>query len=65
MHTATTPGAIRADVAYTLQELERRLGLGAWAMRQARRHGLKVRRVGRRGFVLGRDAIEYLERAAT
>jgi hypothetical protein len=33
-------------------------------MRQARRQGLGVRRIGRRGYILGRDAMEFVERAA-
>lgn len=53
-------GHIVADALYTLAEIESRLGLGVAAMRQARRKGLVVRRIGKRGFVLGRDLIEYV-----
>lgn len=62
---ATPAGAITGDSLYTLAELKLRLGLGVHAMRTARRHGLRVRRIGRRGYVLGRDLIEYVEKAAS
>ena len=65
MTTATRePGEISADRLYTLQEIENRLGLGRAAMRTARRQGLRVRRIGRRGYVLGRDMIDYVDRVA-
>ena len=56
-------GVIQADCVYTLDEIRRRLRLGNWALRQAQRNGLPVRRVGRRGFVLGRDLIQYIASA--
>jgi hypothetical protein len=55
------PGEILAGAAYTLPELRRRLGLGKAALRQARRSGLKIRRVGIRSFVLGSDVLEWLQ----
>jgi len=54
-------GEIRGDSVYTLDEIKKRLGLGIAAMRSARRQGLRVRRVGRRAFVLGRDVVAFLE----
>ncbi len=54
-------GQIMADSLYTLDELKSRLGLGSHAMRTARRSGLRVRYVGRRAFVLGRDVLEFVE----
>ena len=54
-------GEICGNSAYTLDEIKKRLGLGVAAMRTARRRGLKVRRIGRRAFVLGRDILAYLE----
>lgn len=53
-------GVIRPDELYTLPEIVRRTGLGTWALRQARRNGLKVKYSGGRGFVLGRDLIEHI-----
>lgn len=57
-------GEISADSLYTLDELNDRLGLGKKALRTARREGLTVKRIGRRGYVLGRDVIDWFERAA-
>jgi hypothetical protein len=37
------------------------LGLGPTALRTARRQGLKVRKIGRMKFVLGRDLAAFLE----
>lgn len=63
MAAATTSvGEIKADAMYTLEELRSRTGLGLAALRTARRSGLKVRRVGRRGYVLGKDLMAYVER---
>jgi hypothetical protein len=50
---------VRADEIYPLPEFRRRLGLGAAAMRTARRQGLRVRQLGRTRYVLGRDALEF------
>ena len=60
------PGVISANEIYTLDEFERRSGLGKAATREARRSGLKVRRIeltrplGLRSYVLGSDWIEYV-----
>jgi len=55
------PGFVWADGVYTLVEIQTRLRLGQHAMRQARRAGLRVRRIGRRAYVLGRDLMAFLE----
>jgi hypothetical protein len=55
------PGQISADSLYTLAEVKQRLKLGNYALRQARRAGLQVRRIGRRAYVLGRDLIQFVE----
>jgi hypothetical protein len=57
----TTAAVIRADAAYSIHEVKRRLGLGEWALRQMRRRGLIVRRVGRVSVILGRDLLEHIE----
>lgn len=64
MASATSHGEIRADAAYTIDALEQRFGIGKGALRQARRQGLPVRRIGRRSYVLGRDVIQWLESTA-
>jgi hypothetical protein len=53
--------AVREDEVVPLADLEARLGLGPAAIRMAKRQGLKVRRIGRRKFVLGRDLVAFLE----
>lgn len=65
MQATTLPGEISANSLYTLSAVKERLGLGVHAMRTARRRGLIVHRIGRRGFVLGRDLIEYVEKNTT
>jgi len=62
-HPATTD-AISADQLYTLEQFKRVSGLGVHALRVARRSGLTVKRCGGRGYVLGRDFIEFLEAKA-
>ena len=44
-----------------LSELAARLGLGVSAVRMARRQGLKIRKIGRTKFVLGKDLVAFLE----
>ena len=56
-------GHISRDEVYTLDEIKKRLGLSSYALRQARRNGLNVRYVGRRGFIAGQDAMTYIERS--
>lgn len=58
------PGVIRADAAYDLPQVKARVGIGTAALRTARRKGLKVRRLGRKSFVLGKDLLDYLENVA-
>ena len=52
-------GHIAQDELYSPAEIKRRLGLGAHALRTARRQGLRVLRIGRNDFILGKDLIEY------
>lgn len=54
------PGVIRADEAYRLDEFKRRMGMNDDAMRKAKRQGLRPRKSGRRKFIIGDEAIEYL-----
>jgi hypothetical protein len=55
-------GMIEPDRAYTLSAFKKVSGLGTASLRQARRSGLVVRRVGIRSFIMGRDFISWLER---
>ncbi len=54
-------GAVAAGELYTLTELKRRLNLKDYAIRRARQRGLKVRKIGRVAYVLGRDVIDHLK----
>jgi hypothetical protein len=62
--TARRDLAIRADELYSFDQIKQRIGLGKTALRKARRNGLTVRYVGVKGFVLGKDLIEYVEQHA-
>jgi hypothetical protein len=58
---STAPvGAVRADEVYTLAEFMRRLAFTSATLRSARRAGLPVYYANKRGFVLGRDWINYV-----
>ncbi len=49
------PGVIAPNQLYTLAELKRRTKMGDWAIRKARKTGLRVRAVGNARFVFGHD----------
>lgn len=51
---------ILADASYPLAVFCKRTGMGADAVREHRRQGLKVRRAGNYLFVLGKDWLEFL-----
>jgi hypothetical protein len=55
------PGEINSDSLYTLAEVQARLRIGAHGMRQAKRQGLKIRRLGNRRLILGRDLVTFVE----
>jgi hypothetical protein len=54
------PGAIVSDALYRLDEAAARLGWGGHALRAARRRGLKIHRCGKRGYVAGRDLLDFI-----
>ncbi|MDX1945217.1 MAG: hypothetical protein SFU86_07410 [Pirellulaceae bacterium] len=56
-----SPGVIRPEEIYEVRELRRRMGLGDHAYREARAAGLRVRRLGRKIFVLGEDFIAFVK----
>lgn len=51
---------IKAGEAYPLKVFQRISGLQDGALREARRNGLPVRRVGIRSYVLGEDWLNFL-----
>ena len=59
--TETAPGLIEPNVLYTLDELKRRMKLGDWAIRKARKAGLRVQKIGNARFVFGRDFQKFVE----
>lgn len=59
---AKAPGVINANELYTMRQIMRRLGVGEVGMRSMRRKGLPIIRFGNRGYVSGRQAIEFMER---
>ena len=59
---ASGTGVVSVHEIYTLGELKSRLGLGDWALRKAKREGLKTARIGSRVFVTGESVLEYLKR---
>lgn len=60
-----TLGPIEPHILYPLTDLQARSGMGATALRTARRQGLKVMYTAGRGYVLGRDFIAYIEANST
>ena len=63
--TMETNTAIEATKLYPLPVFKKITGLGLWAMRTARRNGLRVRYVGGKAFVMGSDFLDYLDRINT
>ena len=59
------PGAILSDALYRLDEAAARLGWGGHALRAARRRGLKVHRCGKRGYVAGRDLLDFITKGGS
>lgn len=51
---------IESGCTYPLDEFARRSGLGRHALREARRKGLKVKRLGGRAYVRGDDFDEFI-----
>ena len=60
-NTGDGHGEIRADTLYALPTFMLKSGLGQAAMRTARRNGLRVRRIGRRAYVLGQGRHRVLQ----
>lgn len=60
--TEPASGVIDSRAIYPLRLFHQLSGLGKAGVRAARRDGLVVRYVGRVGFVLGADFLDFLSR---
>ena len=60
--TPTPRGSIRADEVLPLEVLRQRFGIGTKGVAAMRRAGLRIRRVGRQGYVLGTDLLDFFAR---
>jgi hypothetical protein len=58
----STVGEIRKDATYTLKEFKRRLGIGDAAIRQMKRAGLPLRKIGKAKYVMGEDWFEFVDK---
>ena len=54
------PGEIDPTFVYRLDEAKSRMGWRDAAFLAARRRGLKVHRVGKRGYIKGSDLVVYI-----
>ncbi|MGI9458396.1 MAG: hypothetical protein ACR2NF_00215 [Pirellulales bacterium] len=55
-----SPGTITKDTIYSLPEVKSRLGISDSGLREARRKGLPIHRLGKRGFVSGAELIAFV-----
>jgi hypothetical protein len=55
-------GPILADAVYPIGVFCRLAGINKWALREAKRRGLKVKKIGVRAFVSGRDFLEFVNK---
>ena len=58
-------GVVYGDAAYSLEAFMDRLDVGETWLRSRRREGLRVCYVGKRGFIVGEDFLEFLIRSHT
>tara|TARA_R110002126_G_scaffold271292_2_gene415188 strand:- start:2258 stop:2485 length:228 start_codon:yes stop_codon:yes gene_type:complete len=52
---------IEPQTLYSLEEFKQVSGMGAWALRMARKAGLKMLKIGNRKYVKGQAFIDFLE----
>ncbi|MBA2117072.1 helix-turn-helix domain-containing protein [Bremerella alba] len=58
-------GVISRQELYTTRQLKARLGISDASIREMKREGLPVIRLGKRAFISGNQIIEFLERRAS
>lgn len=61
----TPEGVFAPGEMLTMDALRKRCGWGSWAVRQAKKDGLVVRRVGNTRFVLADDLIRFVTERGT
>ena len=54
-------GQIEPQTLYSLEEFKQVSGMGNWSLRQARKAGLKMLKIGNRKFVKGQAFIDFLD----
>lgn len=60
--TTKQPGEkIEPQSLYSLEEFKRVSGMGNWSLRQARKAGLKMLKIGNRKYVKGQAFIDFIE----
>lgn len=60
---AVDQGVIRPDHLYTFAAFQKTTGIGKAGIREARKNGLRVRYLGRQGYILGSDIIAHVMEA--
>lgn len=60
MSTSTTLAPIEPHILYPLNIAKAHLGWGNHAMRMAKRNGLVIKYVSGRGYILGKDIIDFI-----
>lgn len=58
---AHAAGQIEPQTLYSLEEFKQVSGMRNWALREARKAGLKMLKIGNRKFVKGQAFIDFLE----
>ena len=54
-------GEIRADASYAVEQFRAANGLSKSALAEARRRGLRILRLGKRSYILGKDWLSFLD----
>lgn len=54
-------GQIEPQTLYALEEFKKVSGMKSWALRQARKSGLKMLKIGNRKYVKGQSFIDFIE----
>lgn len=58
---AHAAGQIEPQTLYALEEFKKVSGMKSWALRKARKSGLKMLKIGNRKYVKGQAFIDFIE----